>query len=109
MHVPWASRSKITSLWGVSKSVAISDYLKDRMQRVKLINTHTNWTKINRGVPQGSVLGPLLFKYFLNDLLYLPLACALVNYADDNHMCNENENLEMLKHHIESDAMTAIN
>ena len=33
----------------------------------------------------------------------------MVNYADDNHMCNENENLEMLKDHIESDAMTAIN
>ena len=37
----------------------------------------------------------------------LPLECSLVNYADDNHMCNENENLEMLKDHIESDAMTA--
>ena len=33
----------------------------------------------------------------------------MVNYADDNHMCNENENLKMLKDHIESDAMTAIN
>ena len=33
----------------------------------------------------------------------------MVNYADDNHICNENENLEILKDHIESDAMTAIN
>ena len=33
----------------------------------------------------------------------------MVNYADDNHMCNENVNLEMLKDDIESDAMTAIN
>ena len=40
--------------YGVSPKacVFISDYLKDRMQRVKLMNTHSNWTKINRGVPQ---------------------------------------------------------
>ena len=41
--------------------VFISDYLKDRMQRVKLMNTHSNWTTINEGVPLGSVLGLLLF------------------------------------------------
>ena len=95
--------------YGVSPKacVFISDYLKDRMQRVKLMNTHSNWTKINRGVPQCSVLGPLLFNIFFNDLSYLPLECSLVNYADDNYMCNENEKLEMLKDHIENDAMTA--
>ena len=89
--------------------VFISNYLKDRMQRVKLMNTHSNWTKIDRGILQGSVLGPLLFNIFLNDLFYLPLECSLVNYADGSHMCNENENLEMPKDHIESDAVTTIN
>ena len=97
--------------FGVSPkaSECVTDYLKDRMQTVKHVNTYSNWTKINRCVPQSSVLGSLLFNIFPNDLFYLPIECSLVNDADDNHMCNDNGNLEMLKDHIESDAMRAIN
>ena len=86
----------------------ISTYLKNRMQRVKIMGTSSDWATINRGVPQGSVLGPLLFNIFLNDLFYLPLNSALVNYADDNHLCNSNKNLDVLQKELESDCARAV-
>ena len=46
----------------------IKSYLEDRYQRVKFNNAFSTWDKINTGVPQGSVVGLLLFVVYVNDL-----------------------------------------
>ena len=60
-------------------------YLTNRLQRCKINNSFSEWAKISAGVPQGSILGPLLFNIFINDILFLQ-KCDLANYADDSTM-----------------------
>ena len=58
-------------------------YLAGRKQRVVIEGSHSSWSNVTRGVPQGSILGPLLFMIFVNDLPSTVEQGTAVMYADD--------------------------
>ena len=61
----------------------ILSYLSDRWQHVKINSSFSSWSELLQGVPQGSVLGPLLFKIYLNDLFFALKDVEVCNFADD--------------------------
>ena len=72
--------------YGLSKSSLslLLDYLTSHKQRVKIGSSYSVWKEIKRGVPQGSILGSLLFYVFINTIFMFIEKSEICHFADDN-------------------------
>ena len=61
----------------------IYNYLKHRLQHIKINSSFSEWSELIEGVPQGFVLGTLLFNIYLNDLFHIVNDGDIYNYAND--------------------------
>ena len=86
----------------------MKSYLTNRKQRVKLGDVRSEWRVMERGVPQGSVIGPLIFNIFMNDLFYFITVCDLYNYADDNSIAKHDKSLDIVKDSLELASLDAV-
>ena len=76
---------------------SFSNYLQNRQQFVQYNGTNSSYHNIKCGVPQGSILGPLLFLIYVNDLRNVSKALDFILFADDTNIFFLHKNLNILE------------
>ena len=76
----------------------LDNYLMNRKQYVVVDNQASSMQFIKCGVPQGSVLGPVLFLLFINDICIVSNLLNFVLFADDTNIFCSNENVAVLQY-----------
>ena len=82
-------------------------YLNYRFQRIRVNSKYSLWSEIICGVPQGSILGPLLFNIYLSDL-FIFVSPNIVNYADDNSPYATSKVTKSVINHLENETKSLL-
>ena len=87
----------------------INNYPTSRYQRVRIGCNYSSWSKIINGVPQGSILGPILFNIYLSDLFFITATLNIASYADDNSPYTTMKDTDSVIKKLEEDSEILLN
>ena len=87
----------------LTKLSLLQIYLRNKFQRSIINGSYSSWNEVITGGSQDSILGPLHFNIFLNDIFLFISKCQLCNYANDNTPFKSGKNMQKIKNDLGMD------
>ena len=82
----------------------LMEYLNSRKQRTKVDSSYSKWSEMKHGIPQGSILGHILFNKIMKDLFFITEKSDTCNFTDDNNLYSCGTNLKIVLDNLNHDA-----
>ena len=87
----------------------MESFLSNRQQRTKINNAFSHYSEIIYGVPQGSILGLIIFNIYICNIFFNIIECDNASYVDDNTLYNFGFNLDNVISNLEKSTNSLLN